>query len=87
MSGHSVSAAHEKIMMSSARRGPASSNGHRQRAPEIMTENESDSMGSPRLLGRMSPPDPANDARPPRRRQRRVFPPGCWVQRIHGVRT
>ena len=34
MSGHSVSAAHEKILGPMAL-GPASSNGHRQRAPEI----------------------------------------------------
>ena len=61
MSGHSVSVAHEKIIRPSAGRGSASPNGHRQRAPEVIAENASDSIGSPRLPGRTSPPDPAGN--------------------------
>ena len=61
MSGHSVSVAHEKILGPLAEHGPASPNGHRQRAPQVITENASDSIGSPRLLGRTSPPDPAEN--------------------------
>jgi LuxR family transcriptional regulator, maltose regulon positive regulatory protein len=58
VSGHSVSATHEKI---SGPMGSASTNGHRQRAPEVIAENASDSIGSLRLLGRTSPPDPAGN--------------------------
>ena len=59
MSGHSVSAG-QKIFRPMAL-GPASSNGHRRRAPEVVTKNGSDSTGSPRLPGRTSPPDPAEN--------------------------
>ena len=75
MSGHSVSAAHEKIIGPLAGRGPASPNGHRQRAPEVIAENASDSIGSPRLPSRTSPPDPAEnnwDAETPAPTQERV---------------
>jgi LuxR family maltose regulon positive regulatory protein len=61
VSGHSVSAAHEKIIGPLAGCGPASPNGHRQRAPEVIAENASVSIGSPRLPGRTSPPDPAEN--------------------------
>ena len=61
MSGHSVSAAHEKIIGPLMALGPASPNGHRPRAPEVITENAADSIGSPRLPGRTSPPDPAEN--------------------------
>lgn len=59
MSGHSVSAAHETVLRPLARRGAASPNGHRERAPEVIADNASDSIGSPRLPGRTSPLDPA----------------------------
>jgi LuxR family maltose regulon positive regulatory protein len=61
VSGHSVSTAHEKVLRPSARRGSASPNGRRQRAPEVFADNASDSIGSPRLPGRTSPPDPAGN--------------------------
>lgn len=61
MSGHSVSAAHENILEPLAARASASRNGHRWRAPEVIEENGFDSIGSPRLPGRMSPPDPAEN--------------------------
>ena len=61
MSGHSVSAAHERIIGPLAGRGSASPNGHRQRAPEVIAENASDSIGSPLLPGRTSPPGPAGN--------------------------
>ena len=60
MSGHSVSVAHEKIIGPMAL-GPASPNGHRQRAPEAIAENASDSVESLRLPGRTSPPHPAGN--------------------------
>ena len=60
MSGHSVSVAHEKIIGPMAL-GPASPNGHRQRAPEVIAENASDSVESLRLPGRTSPPHPAGN--------------------------
>jgi ATP/maltotriose-dependent transcriptional regulator MalT len=60
VSGHSVSADHEKTIGLMAL-GPASQNGHRRRAPEVITQNGSDSIGSPRLPGRTSPPDPAEN--------------------------
>lgn len=63
MSGHSVSTAHEKILRPLPTRGSASPNGHRRRAPEVIEELASDSMGSPRLPGRTSPPDPAGNNR------------------------
>lgn len=65
MSGHSMSVAQEKIIRPQAGRGPASSNGHRTRAPEVIAENASDSIASPRLQGRTSPPDPTQEASPP----------------------
>ena len=54
MSGQRLSAADEKLF------GPmalvsASSNGHRPRAPEVIPENASDSIGTPRLPGGTSP--------------------------------
>ena len=61
MSGHSVSATQEKIIASSAGRGSPSPNGHRQRAPEVIADNASDSMGSPRSPRRTRPPDPAGN--------------------------
>jgi LuxR family maltose regulon positive regulatory protein len=54
VSGHSVSADHKKIIGPLAL-GPASPNGHRQRAPKVITENGSDSIRSPRLPGRTIP--------------------------------
>src|SRR6185437_6976739 len=54
MSGHSVSAAHGKIIGPMVL-GSASPNGHRQRAPEENAENASDSTGSLRLLAIASP--------------------------------
>src|SRR6516165_5011330 len=68
VSGHSVSAAHEEIIGPSAGRGSASPNGHRQRAPEVIADNASDSIGSPRSPRRTSPPAPAGsnwDAKKP----------------------
>ena len=61
MSGHSVSVTHEKIIGPLAGRGSASPNGHRQRAPEVIADNASDSIGSPRSPRRTSPPDPAGN--------------------------
>src|SRR6201993_3991895 len=58
VSGHSVRATHEKIIGPT---GSASTNGHRQRAREVIAENASGSIGSLRLLGRTSPPDPAGN--------------------------
>src|SRR6185437_15569074 len=60
VSGYSVSAAHDKIV------GPmaldsASQNGHRQRAPEVIAENTSDSVELLRFPGRTSPSDPAGN--------------------------
>jgi LuxR family transcriptional regulator, maltose regulon positive regulatory protein len=60
VSGHSVSAAHEKIIGPMAL-GSASLNGHRQRAPEVIAENASDSIGPPRSPRRTSPPAPAGN--------------------------
>ena len=60
MSGHSVSAAHAKTIGLVAL-GSASPNGHRQRAPEVIAKNASDSIGSPRSPRRTSPPDPAGN--------------------------
>src|ERR1700758_4735752 len=62
VSGHSVSADHQKTMGSMVLE-PASRNGHRQRAPEVTKENGSDSIGSPRLPGRTSPPNHAENNR------------------------
>jgi LuxR family maltose regulon positive regulatory protein len=59
MSGHSVSAAHEKITASSEVRGSAGLNGHRQRTPEILREPLSDSITSHRSRRRTSPSGPA----------------------------
>lgn len=73
MSGHGVSAAHETNIEPLAGCESASPNGHRQRAPEIVAENASDSMGSaitssPKAIGsparsqcRTSPPDSAEN--------------------------
>ncbi|MDT5307261.1 MAG: hypothetical protein QOE48_2939 [Mycobacterium sp.] len=58
MSGHSVSAAHEKFIGRLAGCGSASSNGHRKPAPEVIADNAADSIGTPRLPGRTSPPAP-----------------------------
>src|ERR1700744_4249825 len=60
VSGHSVSAAHEKIIAPLAL-GSASTNGHRQYAPDVGAENASDSIGSPRLPRRSSPPGAAGN--------------------------
>ena len=60
MSGQSVSTAHKKIIRPMAL-GPASPNGHRRCAPEVITENESDSIGSPRLPARTRPPEPTEN--------------------------
>jgi ATP/maltotriose-dependent transcriptional regulator MalT len=54
MSGQRLSAADEKLFGRMAL-GSASSNGHRQRAPEVIPENASDSIGTPRLPGGTSP--------------------------------
>src|SRR6516164_7503440 len=61
VSGHSVSTAHEKIIGPLAVCGSASSNGHRKRAPEVIADNATDSIGSPGLPGRTSPPDRAGN--------------------------
>jgi LuxR family maltose regulon positive regulatory protein len=53
VSGHSVSAAHLKIM---AAGGAASPNGHRQRGPEPIADNPSDLLESPRSPRRTNPP-------------------------------
>src|SRR4051812_47918609 len=58
VSGHSVSA--EKIIGPMVL-GPASPNGHRLRAPEVITENASDSIRSTRMPGRTNAPDPAEN--------------------------
>jgi LuxR family transcriptional regulator, maltose regulon positive regulatory protein len=56
VSGHSVSAADEKIIGPLAGRGSASPNGHHPRAPAVIAENASDSITStPRSPGRTSP--------------------------------
>jgi hypothetical protein len=60
VSGHGVSADHEKIIGPMVLR-PASPNGHRQCAPAVITEDGSDSIGSPRLPARTNPPDPAEN--------------------------
>ena len=60
MSGHSVSADREKVIRPMVL-GPASPNGHRQRAPEVIAEIASGSIGSPLLPGRTSPPDRAGN--------------------------
>ena len=92
MSGHSVSTDRKKIIRPMVL-GSASRNGHRERAPEVITENASDSIGSPLLPGRTARPTVQGTIAMPRRqrpamaRQRRVFPTGRWVQRIRGVRT
>jgi ATP/maltotriose-dependent transcriptional regulator MalT len=54
VSGQRLSAAHEKLFGPMAL-GSASSNGHRQRAPEVIPENASDSIGTLRLPGGTSP--------------------------------
>jgi LuxR family maltose regulon positive regulatory protein len=54
VSGQRLSAADEKLFGPMAL-GSASSNGHRQRAPEVIPENASDSIGTPRLPGGTSP--------------------------------
>jgi LuxR family transcriptional regulator, maltose regulon positive regulatory protein len=54
VSGQRLSAADEKLFGRMAL-GSASSNGHRQRAPEVIPENASDSIGTPRLPGGTSP--------------------------------
>jgi LuxR family maltose regulon positive regulatory protein len=59
VSGHSVSAAHEKIIGPLAASGSASPNGHRQRAPAVIGENAADSIESPRSPRRTSPGGPA----------------------------
>src|SRR5262245_23504302 len=61
VSGHSVSAADGKLFGALAGYGPASPNGHRQRAPEVIAENASDSIVSPRLPGRTSQGGPAGN--------------------------
>jgi LuxR family maltose regulon positive regulatory protein len=58
VSGHSVSAAHAKIIGSLAAPGSAGLNGRRQRAPEVIVENSSDSIKSPRSPRRTSPGGP-----------------------------
>ncbi len=68
MSGQIVSAGYEQIPGASAAAGSAGQNGHRRRVPEIIEENGSDSIRSPRLPGRTSPAEPAEtdwDAKPP----------------------
>lgn len=60
MSAHRVSADHERFIGSIAL-GYASPYGRRQRALNSITMSASDSMGAPRLLGRTSPPDPAEN--------------------------
>jgi len=57
VSGHSVSV-DQKIIEPMAL-GPANPNGHRRRAPDVITKNGSDSLASPRLPGRTRPADPA----------------------------
>ena len=93
MSGHSVSAAHEKtiepfadrlreprrirasVRLRQFRRTHLIQYGHRDRRAERARPTLQGTTGMPRRQ------------RPPRTRQRRVFPPGRWVQRIRGVRT
>lgn len=61
MSGHSVSAAQEKTIGLVAEQGSASLNGRRRRAPQVIAEYASDSIGSPRLPGKTSPADLAEN--------------------------
>src|SRR5581483_1824821 len=62
VSGHSVSATHDKIIASSAGRGPAIATGHRQRAPETIADNTSDSIGrDSQQVGWRSTPGPAGN--------------------------
>src|SRR6201997_2072093 len=68
VSGHSVSAAHEKIIEPMAL-GSASPNGHRRHAPEVIAENASDSIASPIT-------SPSKTIRSPGRSPRRTSPPG-----------
>jgi LuxR family maltose regulon positive regulatory protein len=58
VSGHSGSAAYEKIAEPMAASGFTSSNGYRQRAPEVVGENTSDSMKSPRSPRGPNPGEP-----------------------------
>jgi ATP/maltotriose-dependent transcriptional regulator MalT len=60
VSGHSVSADHQKAIGSMVLE-PASRNGHRNSAPEVIADNAPDSIGSPRFLGRTSPADRAGN--------------------------
>lgn len=63
MSGHSVSAPHEKISGPLTARGSAGLNGHRRQAPEVTGENSSDSAKSLRAPSRTSSGAPkASDA-------------------------
>src|SRR4051794_22445762 len=59
VSGHSVSAAHEKIIGPLGACASAGLNGHRQRAPEISGQNASDSIATSRLPRRSRPGRPA----------------------------
>ena len=59
MSGHRVSAVHEKIIGPLAGHGSASPSGYGRSVPAAIPENASDSLGSPRSPRRTSPPGPA----------------------------
>jgi LuxR family maltose regulon positive regulatory protein len=59
VSGHSVSAVHEKIVGPLAATASANLNGHRQRAPEVGGGNASDSIKSPRSPRSTRPGGPA----------------------------
>ena len=63
MSGHSVSAAHEKTVVPLTASGAASQNGHRRRARDVIAENAPDSTESSRSARRTSPAGPAADNR------------------------
>lgn len=59
MSGHGVSAAHEKIIVPLTAHGSAGLNGHRQGAPEVTEDSSSESAKSLRSPRRPSPRGPA----------------------------
>jgi LuxR family transcriptional regulator, maltose regulon positive regulatory protein len=63
VSGHSVSAAHEKIIGRSAGGGFIGTNGHHQSPPQSFADGTPDSTGSPRPPRRASKPDHARENR------------------------
>ena len=93
MSGHSVSADREKVIRPMVL-GPASPNGHRQRAPEVIAEIASGSIGSPLLAGQNEPARPCREqlgcrdaGAHPRCGNAEFSRPAAAFKRIRGVRT